>query len=772
MSADNNLMEWTFPRISHVLNSAGNIRLQLMLLWRFKEVFEIISEKSPADVEALIASLIHNLGYINQHPLASVVRQAATEACVSFGKMILPTLLQMCKPEPWEFYVNTIIACILIAPEDERVQNLIQKAAYHSNPIVLKYVINLIANHDFIWGEEVLKYLKNDPKKEISVFAANAISNLNVLRLKRITISKGITEDEIAKIVEIIDNSYNVDAIKKIYKQYLLHLFEVDTIPTKKAKLVCAMSIVFADKELFQRLLSFLPESVRKILDILVWEGGKHDIKKLEKMFGIQIAEMDDTYYPNRKKLCNDYLLFQVQVDYYDRNDSLYLSDDLRGIIKRYMPLPEEYDLIPLDTIEKTTFMHVDNSMIIRQLALFVSYIKQGNIKLNKSQTKVMKSSVKLMEKCCHIREFYENNKDLECIKTQLIIDFLIIASIEEISNPANSLKQLFDNFFKYKELKKYQLHELLSHIKGDFYYYSNTLHEKKMRLSFLNLLKELSGQHWYSIENVIKYCCYNEIYLDIVDRDSADRYLYYSSIGRYGLTKVNITEKLYKDAIIIPLIKSVMFLFSAFGLLDIAYNLPENPSLQEKDHKYLSVFDGLKYIRLTKLGAYVLDLTREYEMETIEQQKASLILDKERLLIHMEGEDVLKRVALERIGERMSNTYYRVNCNSFLKECSCKEDIQQKVIFFKEYISSNPPQIWQDFLNDILKRINPLTIEENIVVCKLTPDKELISLIATDTILKKYILKAENYHILIESAHVNKIKKRLGELGYFVENM
>ncbi|MBI4777469.1 hypothetical protein HY792_00875 [Candidatus Desantisbacteria bacterium] len=703
-------------------------------------------------------------------PLVHAVRQAAIEACINLGKKIFPTLLQACKPEPWEFYVNIMLACVSIAPEDERVQNLIQKAAYHSNPMARKYVISIIANHDFIWGEKVLKYLANDPKQEVSALAVKIISSLNMLSLKRITMSKGITEDELIKIEGIIDKGYNSDTLKKIYQQYLRHLFKENPLPQKKADIACAMSIVFADKDLFQRLLPFLPEGVKNVLNILVWEGGKHFIKKLEKMFGIQIAEKDG----HSLNIRNAYLLFQVQTDYYNRKDSsLYLSDEFRKAIKRYLPLPEGYDLIPLDTIEKTDFIHADNAMILRQLALFVAYIKQGNIKFNKNQTKIMKGSVKAMEKCCHIREFYEN-KDLECIKTQLIVDFLIISPIEEINNPVNSLKQLFDNFFKHKGLKKYQLYSLLSYIKGDaFQYYGyHEEYEEKVKMSFFNLLKKMSNQHWYSMENVIKHCCYNDIYLDIVDRSIASRYLYYSKTDRYGYIKVNISETLYKDAIIIPLIKSAMFLFSAFGLLDIAYNLPENSSLQEKEHKYLSVFDGLQHIRLTKLGAYVLGLTKEYEMEKIAEQKANLILDEGRLLIHMEGEDALKRLALEKVGERIGNTHYRVDCNSFLKECFCEKDIQQKVMLFKDYISSNPPQIWQDFLNGILKRINPLTIEENTVVCKLTPEKELISLIATDEILKKYILKAENYRILIETTHINKIKKRLGELGYFVGNM
>ncbi len=775
IAASETLTEWTFPQISHVLNSAGNIRWRLMLLWRFKEVLQIVEEESPADIDALMISFVHNLGFVQPHPLAHIVRQAAINACIGLGKRILPVLFQSCKPEPWEFYISILSSCVAIDAEDERVQNLAQKAAYHSNPIVRKYVIQLIATHNVSWGKEILEYLANDKKKEVSALAEKILSNLNLINLRRTIISKGITESEIVRIEEIIDKDYTVDTLKKICKQYLQYLFKKDAIPQRKAELVCAFAMVFADKDLFQNFFSSLSEDVKKVLNLVVWDGGKHSIAKLEKMFGIKIVENDGS---DRSKICDGYLIFQIPQEYYYRSNQekgfVSLSDGLRKIIKTHLPLPEEYSMIPLDTIKKTDFIHENNALILRQITLFIAYIKQGNLKFSKNQTKVMKSSVKEMVRCCSIKEFYNDDNDLEYIKTQLIIDFLTTASIERISDPIKGLKQLFDGFFNYKDLKNYQLRNLLSHIKGEanYYYYNYEQQEEKVRLSIFNLLQTMSDYHWYAVENMIKYCCYRDMDLNLVDRAVANRYLYYNKTFRYGYERVMLSEGIYRDALIIPLIKATMFLFSTFGLVDIAYNLPENPILQEKEHKYLSVFDGLQFVRLTRLGAFVLGLTKEYTMEGIEEQKANLILDEGRLLIHIEGEDMLKRLALEKIGEKMSNAHYRVDYNSFLKECFCEKDIQQKITLFKDYISSKPPQIWQDFLDGILKKINPLTIEQEVTVYKLTPDKALISLIATDELLKKYILKAEDYRILIKAVHINKIKKRLGELGYFIDHM
>ncbi|MEK7813567.1 MAG: hypothetical protein AAB296_07380, partial [Candidatus Desantisbacteria bacterium] len=423
MAANNNLAEWTFPQIIQVLGSTGNVRWRLMFLWRFKEVFEAISEKSPADVDALITSLVHNLEFVNQHPLAEAICDATVVACGSLVKETLPILLQACKPEPWQAYTNIITACSLIAPEDERVQNIIQQAVYHSNPLVRKHVLNIIANNDFTWGEKAIRYLANDKHKEVSAVAAKIISNLNMLNLKRITISKGTTKEELAEIEQIIEHDYHADILKKIYSQYLKHVFTESKTPQKKGELISAMAIALANKDLLQKLLSFLPENVRSVLNILVWDGGKHTIEKLEKMFKIRIIEKDSYYHTT---LYDAYILFCIKENPYNsKRSSLYLSDGIRKIIKKCLPLPEGYHLVSLDTIKKTAFIYVDNSMILRQLSLFAAYIKQGNIQLNKNQTKVMKGSVKTMIKFCHIQEFYDD-KDLNCMKTQLIVDFLM----------------------------------------------------------------------------------------------------------------------------------------------------------------------------------------------------------------------------------------------------------------------------------------------------------------------------------------------------------
>jgi hypothetical protein len=221
---------------------------------------------------------------------------------------------------------------------------------------------------------------------------------------------------------------------------------------------------------------------------------------------------------------------------------------------------------------------------------------------------------------------------------------------------------------------------------------------------------------------------------------------------------------------IIHPFVKGFMFLLAGFGILDIAYNYPKNERVQIVSAPYLSEFDGLQYVRLTPLGAYVVGLKEEYDV-VIKQETANLVLDEKRLLIHMEGTDRLKAMILEKISTRVSENCYKLSYPSFLKECSSRKDILDKIKLFREHVAEKPPRIWENFLDEVINKIDPLISDPSMMVFRLKENPELISMMAQDDVLRKYILKAEKYHILIPKKNLGQVKKRMEEFGYFMDH-
>ncbi|MGP8330180.1 MAG: hypothetical protein ACT6FF_07680 [Methanosarcinaceae archaeon] len=553
---------------------------------------------------------------------------------------------------------------------------------------------------------------------------------------------------------------------------------DVDEID--KTDLVRALAAVFTQKILFDKFYAILPDDVKEIFQALTWEGKEYDGDKLQEMFQNKIYKTGYRIGNASADIKPGYLIFQIKchLNYQSvrRNAYKYVfkfSDRFQKIFRQLMPVPNSTEIVPLDQIEKTDFIYENNGRILAELSLFASYMSQKKPEFSSTGDKLLKSYIVQMQQYCSIDEFYpKKDNNLNYLRSQLIINFLIESIDKDFDNTPVFFKHFITNFFNYQNFKLYELKDLLYFVKG-IEYDIFTRQNRNIRSSIYKLLKNLPPSQWFSIANIIQYAHYARININPVNRKSAYYHLNFQRFiqDSHSYIQNPITEDNYNDVIITPFIKGVMFFFAAFGMLDIAYNLPVNEKYRTKKNQYLSIYDGLQYVRLTKLGAYVLDLSTEYELEyTIESAKISL--DTKRLMIDIQGNDLVKRMALDRIGEKINENCYKINFKSFLKDCHSKTDIKKKVELFKKQICENPPQIWEDFLVEINHKIDPLKNKPTMQVFQLKQHKELISLFAKDEILKKITFKAEDYHIIVAESNVKRIRKRLEEFGYFIENI
>lgn len=65
--------------------------------------------------------------------------------------------------------------------------------------------------------------------------------------------------------------------------------------------------------------------------------------------------------------------------------------------------------------------------------------------------------------------------------------------------------------------------------------------------------------------------------------------------------------------------------------------------------------------------------------------------------------------------------------------------------------------------------KVKSLTYEHQYAVFKVKSDPELLRLLAQDAKLQRYILKGEQYHILVREKDVPKVKRRLRQFGYLM---
>ncbi len=809
-AAQEEIAAWHYSRYLKALSPRGQLFQRLVVLLRYEEVEYFTGKQRPSDMEQLRTLLVENLGFRTGNRLDHMVRQAAVDACLNTGIPMIPYLIGRRKEtEPWQFYANLVLCAGSIEHEFPEVQDLLNQAMESPKPEVRLRALYGASHQRTDFAEEIIYRCLNDPDPDVQNMAQKILSKWEQGKPPLANPFQNEKKEEKIPMNAIelaIDEAFTVDILKSIYSQYLYQVYDARDFKVKgkfsvnklkKTQLVRALAEVCSEKKRFMKLFSLLPPGVQTVFSSLVWEGGEQNIRQFKgkvdppimvpqrrQRFGTRIdsEEFNKVYhiFPARKS----YSWAGVFGSSYEY--SLYLPNGLRSLFKEYLPLPQEYHLQPLKTPEDTDFQYEDQDRIVEGIDLFCAYIAQGNIRYTKAGDRPLKTSVRNMANTCNIEEFYPDEKkgSLELLKTNLIIDFIAAGNQKGWGKGLKTLKKIFDDFFSPKAKKIFPLRSLLTHLRGLHRFEGGEIQrrhlflEKAARDCLKTLLLDLPDREWVRTENLIRYAFYRDRIPDLLDKDDAQRHLSFNrklsdkerKYAYYRSETVRLTPDHYREAVIDPFIRGSLFLLSAFGIVDIAYDRPgKKRSDGEKEASYEHSYEGLRYLRRTPLGDYLLGRIDKYEPR-VERMRAELMLEENRLLIQLDGPDPLREMVLDKMAERISERLFRVTFPSFLKDCRSPEEIREKIRLFKDQIESNPPQIWKDFLSDVEKKINPLEPVPAMKVFKLKSHPELISLVAKDSVLKKYLLKAEDYHVVVQTRHLKEVRQRLEEFGFYAD--
>ncbi len=553
------------------------------------------------------------------------------------------------------------------------------------------------------------------------------------------------------------------------------------------------LAAILESHTLFQELLEVLPREVVALIHICAHEGDRHD---LDLVVGLKVRQLLCAEPPGEREAIQAlfrqarthpaFFMFQVKESWsswrYDGKVSyISLNSLLKNVILRLVPKHPLCHLRPVPGMDKTGLMfHKDHGAIFQQLPVILTFISQDNLHYSKSGEKILMRSLKKMAEICNIREFYtDGDNALKLMKTSLLADFLSCGATwtaEELNNMPRFIKERIRRFFNYKDFKSYRCRELFHYIKRQMVECDLESDEKKMRTSIWKMFAMLPPEEWVSTHDIARAAFYSHMDFNPFSRNQEFQSLYIrSNFGIDAATRIENKLDVYHaykfDVLTLPFVKGILFLLGALGLVDLGYTQPENEIYQQCEKPWLSIYDGLKYVRLTTFGNYVAG-RRDHFTAKIEIRTSEIEVDEQNTMLSIYGEDPIKKLALDQLGEQINTSSYVVNYQTFLRECTTSMDVENKIKFFRDHISQNPPEIWENFFKAALARINPLETVSDISVFRVKPDGELLSLLTKDPVLKTHVIKAENYHLLVETAHLSKVKKRLAQFGFFMTAM
>lgn len=419
-------------------------------------------------------------------------------------------------------------------------------------------------------------------------------------------------------------------------------------------------------------------------------------------------------------------------------------------------------DTLPEDAGLKT---YSGENVVFSKLPILASIYDNGV--MGKSFAKLTAATVKKIQKTLALPDFFPTcpDKKLSLVSTALMAQFYQFFRAGQgrkkiPTEPEGLVKEIFKDTFV---SNAYTLQICLPYIKGfkrsKMPYYNTNF----IMILTQSLLKTHYDKGWLPVDSLI-------MKIRTFDPEAENKFLLFYL---YDLDNLDMRNGYANDCYIHPgnivtqisepFVKSLMFVLSTLGIVEIAYREPA-----EDDTSY---YDGLQYVRVTDLGKYVLEITDSYTPQISQDEKPSFELDDRRLLINVLRQDSPVVSLLTDCSVPISSSLYRVDYTSFLHGCNSRKDIEFKVDLFKRYVCANPPAVWTRFFEEIVARCDSLQPPEtSYKIMRISPDDhDLQRLLLTEPSVRQYVLKAENYMIFVKTEEYKLFTLTLRKFGYLL---
>ncbi|MFW8601888.1 hypothetical protein ACOHYD_10475 [Desulfobacterota bacterium M19] len=548
----------------------------------------------------------------------------------------------------------------------------------------------------------------------------------------------------------------------------------------RKAQRVAALTEAFKDKRLVLAFYNRYPAPCRAAIDILIWYGSK-SLAELERLSGTVIS-LKNT---GRRKTWEPFYLksgFELLLLEYNSAGSyglrrnppkkdriqVILPSSLADLLRPLIPKPAAYYITPRPEKKETAYVYCCEDSILPEISRTIKFIGLGHLTLKKNGHPTVRGLRALVE-TAGMKEIYPAgiSGELRYLKVTNIVTLLNYTELPDTEiAPHKLLRNIFQQWLKTDFCLSMQL---LRHLRMESSYYGyddNTSHNIKKNLG--RVLKSLPADGWADLEDIVEFIIVRRINIQEI-KDL----VFYSTVHRYkdweestSVTTANVKQVLY-----LPLLKAFFFMAAALGLVEIGYDQPENPHYQRLNLEYLSKYDGLRQVRLTKLGAYVSGKINKYTAVPIQQSASKFNLSKDRLLLTVEGSGSITALTLDKLMRQIGTGRYVMDFASFLNGCSSKRDVQKKIAMFKTTIQQKLPPVWRDFFKTALARVNPLTHEPTMLLFKVARDTNLLRLLTGNPDIARLIVKVEGLMIAVDFTNISKLTRLLRKEGYLLDN-
>jgi len=524
------------------------------------------------------------------------------------------------------------------------------------------------------------------------------------------------------------------------------------------AKLI---ALFFADKDGMRRYFASLPEHFQSLMELLCRQ--KYVSHIFMKAIGLDkcIQETDSKWYFERDVRINAHDIWFDRIvshdysskDKYHMDTFFFLNQKLLWIVQTSFLPKDTFSLFHTElTADKNLEIYDAESEAFVAFPIISGLLRQDTLKISSFKVTTA-SSYKAMKQlpvkdiCPDLTEY-----SMKFNLGQTLFPHINCALSKNAKDYPDVARKAYDSLCNH--YFEENLPALLPFIKG---FRANVLRQYA-HMSTIILAKDKlleSEGKWIDIEAL----SYQTISQYATIPASALDYLHLENIVTGdGINPEDLTSKIE-----LPLLQSFYSVLYGLGGVSLACDSMESCM-------YSTPFERVKYVRLNEFGKYIVGLCDTYSAPQTQETKLFELDDKHLIIRSLNPGNPYESLLYD-TADSIGGGRFRMSPESFLAKCKNKKDVQEKTNFFKDYISKDLPPIWEAFFCNIEQRCNPFKSEgKQYYIMKLdAADKELASLLSTDEVLKKIIVKAEGYRVLVSKDKLPIFEQRLKMYGYLV---
>ena len=593
-----------------------------------------------------------------------------------------------------------------------------------------------------------------------------------------------LKRDDLMRFFKFIADLYDENEFKKLD----------ETLTNSKRRnvakittLIAAIEPIFKDQYFREKIHNKLVSTDESafLYEQLVWDKDKIDISALPANIKIepstkkqQYGDVSEVLTPEPLSLINHFVFFRngaVSMDY------LTIIPSIKQLLLCVLKAPDELFLTPSQQVDPTEFEYNNEDGILSVINIIGEMTENNLIEMGTAEKPLVKT-LNIVKTSALVKEFYTTKGSELLANDMLTRSFYFFYQQlggyrggeinilrEFVTRQLNNESRFFISRIFMSHLKK---------VRFDPYYTS----QESLFNTVGAVLFSMPQDGFVSMENILTFCKKRDFWFYLEGAAKTSDYYMSCDVSKGGtdllgekqpsLThNVWVYKENYHAIFFEPILKAALFYLGALGILELRYNAPTSKhNIKAEDKPYISVWDGLEYVRFTDLGKFVLGFSAEYTPKEIQQNKAKLKFDEYSPIITIDAKDGVTIAKLEGYADKIDANKYILSYSKIFKDCDNYKALTLKIDGFYKQIASNPPKVFFDFFDKIKQRADLLEKESKLITIKLKNNKELLELFMTNKKLQEITVKAQGFRVLVLKDDILKLKKICSENGFFVE--